>query len=112
MIAIIERRGLLRVKNGGATMRQLLETAGETYEQLRDAYEHTLPTSVERLRTKINEYKRDGYPALISKKYGNSNTVVITEGTGGNYLLDSLHRLLPARKAGGVEGAAQRTLPH
>lgn len=26
MIAIIERRGLLRVKNGGATMRQLLET--------------------------------------------------------------------------------------
>lgn len=86
MIAIIERRGLLRVKNGGATMRQLLETAGETYEQLRDAYEHTLPTSVERLRTKINEYKRDGYPALISKKYGNSNTVVITEESG-EYLI-------------------------
>lgn len=86
MIKIIDRRGVLRVKNGGATVKQLLETAAETYEQLRDVYEHTLPMSIERLRSKIAEYRRDGYPCLISKKYGNSNTMVITPESG-EYLI-------------------------
>lgn len=86
MIAIAKRRNAMRAANGGSPIKQLLEASSDVYEQLRDAYEHTLPASLDRLRAKINEYQRDGYPALISKKYGNSNTIVITD-EGGEYLI-------------------------
>lgn len=38
---------------------------------------HTLPTSVNRFRKKVVEFKEQGYDALISKKFGNQNTRVV-----------------------------------
>lgn len=35
---------------------------------------HTLPTSMLRFRKKVNEYLRDGYPCLISGKFGNQSS--------------------------------------
>ena len=43
-------------------------------ETLRQEYGHDLPASTLRFRKKLNEYKRYGYEALISSKFGNQNT--------------------------------------
>jgi hypothetical protein len=43
---------------------------------------HTLPAGKSQLQNKINDYKRDGYAALISGKLGNVNSVKITEEMG------------------------------
>lgn len=81
MISIINDRSMYRkVCNGPAA--SIMESVGDIYEQLRDAYGHTLPTSAARLRTTIKDYRREGYSALISRKIGNRNTVVLTEDAG------------------------------
>lgn len=43
-------------------------------ESLRDLYGHTLPTSVNRFRKKVAEYRRSGYASLLGGKFGNQNT--------------------------------------
>lgn len=40
-------------------------------ETLRKHFGHTLPASTLRFRKKVNEYKANGYPSLISGKFGN-----------------------------------------
>ena len=56
---------------------------GETYdwkmmakvvEVLKDKYHHTLPASMLRFKQKVNQYRKGGYAALISGKFGNQNT--------------------------------------
>ncbi|ROS87221.1 hypothetical protein EEL39_10705 [Muribaculaceae bacterium Isolate-080 (Janvier)] len=42
-----------------------------TIEVLRKHFGHTLPASTLRFRKKVNEYKANGYPCLISGKFGN-----------------------------------------
>lgn len=53
-----------------------------TCEKLRENYNHTLPENAVRLREKYNQYKKDGYEVLISKKFCNDNTLKITEEAG------------------------------
>ena len=56
---------------------------GETYdwkmmakvvEVLKEKYHHTLPASMLRFKQKVNQYRKGGYAALISGKFGNQNT--------------------------------------
>lgn len=42
-----------------------------TIEVLRKHFGHTLPASILRFRKKVNDYKANGYPSLISGKFGN-----------------------------------------
>lgn len=87
MTGIISRRSVLRKAAGRqTTTKELLETISEVYEKLRDAYGHTLPTSLGRLRSKLAAYKEDGYVSLISKKWGNNSAAIITE-EAGEYLI-------------------------
>lgn len=51
-------------------------------EDLRRLYGHTLPSSLPRLKGKLQQYRHDGYAALLSGKLGNANTVKITEEAG------------------------------
>ena len=51
-------------------------------EALRYDYPHHLPSSEGGLRRKVNAYRKGGYEALISKKFGNQNTIKITEEAG------------------------------
>ena len=81
IISIVNDRSVYRKACNGPSI-SIMESVGDIYEQLRDAYGHTLPTSAARLRTTINDYKREGYSALISRKIGNRNTVVLTEDAG------------------------------
>ena len=46
---------------------------------MREAFGHTLPKNLARLKVKMSTFKKDGYPSLISGKIGNKNTVKITE---------------------------------
>lgn len=61
----------------GGTVRGVWEIVAETSEELRDRYGHTLPTNVARLRERINRYRKEGYPSLISGKVGNRSAAVI-----------------------------------
>lgn len=47
------------------------EKMAKAVESLREQFGHTLPTSMFRFRKKVAEYRRDGYPSLISGKFGN-----------------------------------------
>lgn len=48
-------------------------------ESLRVQYGHTLPASVLRFRRKVNDYRKYGYAALVSGKFGNKNAQLLTE---------------------------------
>ena len=48
-------------------------------ESLRVQYGHTLPASVLRFRRKVNDYRKYGYAALVSGKFGNKNARILTE---------------------------------
>ena len=47
------------------------ERMSKVINALQKAYGHTLPGSTVRFRKKVRDYQRDGYRALISKKFGN-----------------------------------------
>ncbi len=48
-------------------------------ESLRVQFGHTLPASVLRFRRKVNDYRKYGYIALVSGKFGNKNAQMLTE---------------------------------
>ena len=54
------------------------EKMSAAIESLREQYGHTLPTSPHRFRKKVAEYRRDGYAALISGKFGNQSARIMT----------------------------------
>lgn len=51
-------------------------------EELREAYRHTLPNNVARLRDKLRTYSKEGYACLISGKFCNDNNLKITKEAG------------------------------
>ena len=57
-----------------------------TSEMLRRDFEHTLPAGKESLRRKLDEYMKEGFSCLISKKLGNSNTLKIP-AEGGKLMI-------------------------
>lgn len=69
----------------GSNMRGFWNKASRIVNNLRVELDHTLPKNFERLRDAYNDYKKESYVSLISKKFGNDNTVKVT---------DSLERLL------------------
>lgn len=78
LISMMATRKGARNARGNSKI-SLLETVSATYEYMRDVYGHTLPQSMERLKAKIRQYKKDGYACLISGKLGNQNTLKITD---------------------------------
>lgn len=48
-------------------------------ESLREQFGHTLPTSVLRFRRKVSDYRKYGYKALLSGKYGNQSARLLTK---------------------------------
>lgn len=80
------REGLMAQKAGrkrlGNTTPVNWNGIWETSEQLKADFGHTLPASKESLRRKLDEYIKEGFECLISKKLGNSNTLKIPEEGG------------------------------
>lgn len=51
----------------------------DAVEKLKLIDEHTLPSSVSRLKAIVSEYKKRGYASLVSGKIGNANTIKLAE---------------------------------
>lgn len=51
----------------------------DAVEKLKLIDEHTLPSSVSRLKAIVSEYKKRGYSSLVSGKIGNANTIKLAE---------------------------------
>ncbi len=66
----------------GGSVKGIWDIVAGTSEELRKTYGHTLPNNTARLREKMNRYKKEGYPSLVSGKVGNSSATVITEEAG------------------------------
>ena len=67
---------------GGGRRSDLWSIVFKQSEKMREAFGHTLPKNLARLKVKMSTFKKDGYPSLISGKIGNKNTVKITEEAG------------------------------
>lgn len=88
MIRVESNTRALHSKCGFIRKAQVWEAVEGTCDKLREAYGHTLRNS--RLREKFNQYKKEGYAALVSRKVGNQNTRKI--GTEEARLLLKLRR--------------------
>lgn len=67
-----------------------------TCETLRKEYGHTLPKNAASIRRKMKEYKANKYSALVSGKWGNENTLKITEAAG-NFIIALKRCRVPVR---------------
>lgn len=81
LIEEINQRKSLRMAMGASTS-GLYDTLVGSLERYRRVYGHTLPNSLSRLKDKIRDYKKNGYACLVSGKYGNINTMKITDEAG------------------------------
>lgn len=74
-IKLYDRASTAQKLMGGAYNWEMMAAVIET---LRKELGHGLPASTLRFRKKVNEYKRYGYAALISSKFGNQNKRKVT----------------------------------
>lgn len=81
----LDERRTYRRARGGSVVR-LWETLEGSCEALRDAYGHTLPANMTRLKEKMARYKKEGYASLISGKVGNMSATVI-DGDAGRLII-------------------------
>lgn len=81
VLRILKDRKALR-KALGHSSQNVWQTVISTVEAFRESPGHTLPTNPTRLKQKVKEYEEQGYDCLISKKFGNENTLKITEEAG------------------------------
>jgi hypothetical protein len=82
LIRELNDRSSLRKACGKNSTRLLWETVAGTVERFRKSSGHTLPAHLVNLKEKINDYRRYGFEALISGKFGNRNTLKITDEAG------------------------------
>ena len=77
----------IRLHDRAATYQRLMgktyswEKMAKVIELLHDKFDSDLPTSALRFRKKANEYRRLGYECLISKKFSNQNSRLVTVRT-------------------------------
>lgn len=74
MIRVESSTRALHSKCGFIRKAEVWEAVLGTCEKLRATYCHTLPNNPARLREKFNQYKKESYATLISRKVGNQNT--------------------------------------
>lgn len=61
----------------GGNMRNFWQNASDAVNGIRAEVPHTLPTSKERLFKTARTYQAEGYFSLVSKKFGNDNTLKV-----------------------------------
>jgi transposase InsO family protein len=86
LILELNERNAYRHALGKQSTQCLWQTVAGTVERFREHPGHTLPQSLVRLKEKINTYQKEGFSCLISSKFGNANTLKITE-EAGNFIV-------------------------
>lgn len=61
--------------------------AAQALPRLADRFPHSLPENPRRLQEKFNQYQREGYPALVTGKYGTRNAAKIDDDTKESLLV-------------------------
>lgn len=85
LIAMEDNQRLERRKLGNTTPVNW-EAIYEEAAMLKDLYGHTLPSNRQNLRSKMREYRAEGYACLVSGHLGNSNSAKIS-GRAAEYVL-------------------------
>lgn len=91
---IMKRRRAER-KMRGNRIGNLWESIWGEYNALRDEVEHTLPATLGALKNKMSAFRKEGFAALVNKKYGNCNSAKITKA-GGDYLVALKRSVAPS----------------
>jgi hypothetical protein len=86
LIRELNERSIYRKACGKQSTQLLWQTITGTVERFRKNPGHTLPKNLSNLKEKINTYKKEGFSCLISGKFGNVNTLKITE-EAGNFII-------------------------
>lgn len=86
--AVLQQRKNKRRATAG-NVANTWQSVAEEVELIKDEFPHTLPSNPTRLKSKLNQYLKEGYAALISGKFGNNNSRKVTKKLED--LLLSLH---------------------
>lgn len=81
MNMLVERLNDLKANShalGAGRRSDLWDIVYAQSEKMRDLVGHTLPKNMARLKSKMNDYKKNGYQVMINGRIGNSNTLKIT----------------------------------
>lgn len=70
------RQSKVKIKRG-----EYWRKAANALPRIGDRWTNSLPTSGRRLQDKYNEYKKDGYECMISKKFQNKNAAKVSDDT-------------------------------
>lgn len=66
-------------RGGKAALTKIWEDAALSSEDVKEQIGHSLPKSVRRLKEKLEEFKKEGYSALISENFGNKKAVKVKD---------------------------------
>jgi len=76
----IKEKVMFRKSRGGkAALTKIWEDAALSSEDVKAQVGHTLPKSVRRLKEKLEEFKKEGYSALISENFGNKKAAKVKD---------------------------------
>jgi hypothetical protein len=85
-----DEQSIARFKQG-ENMRNFWPTQIKQVNEIREAYGHKLPTSMSQLKRVYDAYLKDGYEAILSKRFCNSNTRKVDQDIA--HLLMSLYSM-------------------
>lgn len=66
-------------RGGKSALTKIWEDAALASEDVKEQIGHTLPKSVRRLKEKLDEFKKEGYSALISENFGNKKAAKVKD---------------------------------
>ena len=75
---IVNDRSIMRKALGGNT-RNIWPNIAATVSQLKAEFKHTLPDNHIRLKQRLEQYRKDGYPSMISGKWLNNNAAKVVD---------------------------------
>ncbi len=76
----IKEMVIFRKSRGGkASLTKIWEDASLASDDVKDQTGHSLPKSVRRLKEKLDQFKSEGYSALISENFGNKKAVKVKD---------------------------------
>lgn len=86
---ILERSNSQRARQSHKRVNktEFWKKAAQALPRLADRFPHSLPENPRRLQEKFNQYQREGYPALVTGKYGTRNAAKIDDDTKESLLV-------------------------
>ncbi len=78
-LAMNDQKASIKALGNGLNKRNLWQERAVAVELMRNEHKHTLPSCERRLKEKVQEFNKQGYECLVSKKYLNKNSVKVED---------------------------------